>query len=247
MEQMAWHVESSPFGRVVVPAALPTGRGLFYTTEDFDGRLDEGAVAGLTQYIDDRFGFVTALSTCHQVHGTKAVRIDGSEGPEERKGCDALVTDSRGTALGIKVADCLPITLFQGKLTANIHSGWRGTAGRIVASAFRELRSWDSFAPGEATVFLGPSIRSCCFEVGEEVVAQFAAAFGDISPHLDRSRGTRPFLDNVGITSDALAAEGVLPERIFDSGLCTRCDGSIFHSYRRSGANAGRNLAVAAQ
>ena len=32
--------------------------------------------------------------------------------------------------------------------------------------------------------------------------------------------------------------------RVHDSGLCTRCDGSSFHSYRRDGKRGGRNLAV---
>jgi copper oxidase (laccase) domain-containing protein len=43
-----------------------------------------------------------------------------------------------------------------------------------------------------------------------------------------------------------LTERGIAPQNIHDSGLCTRCDGSIFHSYRRDAGRGGRNLAVAA-
>jgi copper oxidase (laccase) domain-containing protein len=49
-------------------------------------------------------------------------------------------------------------------------------------------------------------------------------------------------LDLAAITRDVLLARGIA--NIHDSELCTRCDGSVFHSYRRNGANSGRNLAI---
>ena len=52
----------------------------------------------------------------------------------------------------------------------------------------------------------------------------------------------------IGITFVVFLVAARLRERgvarVHDSGLCTRCDGSIFHSYRREGKRGGRNLAV---
>jgi copper oxidase (laccase) domain-containing protein len=55
----------------------------------------------------------------------------------------------------------------------------------------------------------------------------------------------KPHVDLVAFTIGVLRSRGIT--RISDSGLCTRCEGSIFHSYRRDGAGKGRNLVVVAQ
>jgi copper oxidase (laccase) domain-containing protein len=86
-----------------------------------------------------------------------------------------------------------------------------------------------------AAAWLGPSIRVCCFEVGEEVAGQFDEAF------IDRTHA-KPHVDIAGLVAARLRARGVA--RVHDSALCTRCDRSIFHSYRRDGKRGGRNLAI---
>jgi YfiH family protein len=228
-------VEESPFGRIVVAANAP----LFYTTRDFDGRLSESVAAKITSFIRDRFGIDAALNTCVQVHGV-GVGVAKTESPwSECDSCDALWSDRRGVALGIKVADCLPVSMLdQGNhIAANIHSGWRGAAQNIVGETLDLIGRSSSFDVGNAEAWLGPSIRVCCFEVGEEVAEQFDARF------VDRSK-KKPHVDLVAYTIDSLRKHGI--ERIHDSGLCTRCDGSIFHSYRRDGSG-GRNLALIAQ
>ncbi|HEY8130889.1 MAG TPA: laccase domain-containing protein, partial [Thermoanaerobaculia bacterium] len=88
--------------------------------------------------------------------------------------------------------------------------------------------------------FLGPSIRVCCFEVGEEVAAEFDARF------IDRTLGPKSHVDIAALTIGVLRERGFAEERIVDPGLCTRCVGSIFHSYRRD-KRSGRNLAIVAQ
>jgi copper oxidase (laccase) domain-containing protein len=161
------------------------------------------------------------------------------------------------------VADCLPVSIIdpQNHVIANIHSGWRGAAQGITAATLGAMK----FDPPEAFAFLGPSIRVCCFEVGEEVAAQFDQRF------VDRTLGAKPHVDIVALTLSVLRERGFAEERIVDSGLCTRCDGGVsrsrgpevsgystarsrdpetsrplFHSYRRD-KRSGRNLAIVAQ
>jgi hypothetical protein len=43
---VTWSVEESALGRIVVPPSLPDGLALFYTTIDFDGRLDHEVARG---------------------------------------------------------------------------------------------------------------------------------------------------------------------------------------------------------
>lgn len=254
-------IESTVIGRIVVPESLPPGFALFYTTRDFNGRLSGKAAEALLAVVRDRFGISASLATCTQVHGATvrdastprggAGLSDGFEsngGPwSECDSCDALWATTSATALGIKVADCVPITMLDSShhVIANVHSGWRGAVQRITAVTLDELESETSFSTGDAFAYLGPSIRACCFEVGEEVVSEFTAAHGDVARFVDRSR-SKPHIDLVGLTTELLLSRGFRLDRIVDSNLCTRCEGSIFHSFRRDGSG-GRNLAVVCQ
>ncbi|HEV8660274.1 MAG TPA: polyphenol oxidase family protein [Thermoanaerobaculia bacterium] len=248
-------IEQSDVGRIVVPRTIPSGKALFYTTLDFDGHLDGEIVRVLAQ----RFGIDATLATCNQVHGTTVECVGRGSPVAGRRGlsalrplrpatrdlrpngeCDALWTEQHHVALGIKIADCLPVTLIDGDAIANIHSGWRGAVQRITAITLDTITRGSSFDPKSAYAYLGPSIRVCCFEVGEEVAVRFPSTF------VDRTHA-KPHVDIAALTVDLLRQRGFASDRIFDSGLCTRCDGSIFHSFRRDGPRGGRNLAIVAQ
>ena len=238
----------APFGHVLVAANAGPGRALFYTSRDFRGFLDEAAIEELRAYLLSRFGLTAALRTCSQVHGDRLATAEGGSAPWcEEASCDAIWTDRREVALGIKVADCLPVSLSDpvSSTLANIHAGWRGAAAPIVTNTLRSLAG-NGFDVTAATAWLGPSIRACCFEVGDEVVAAMSAAHGNINRFVDRSRGPRPYLDLAGVVTEELLRAGFSSDSIFDCGICTRCD-ERFHSYRRGRENAGRNLAVLAQ
>ncbi|HXH41029.1 MAG TPA: polyphenol oxidase family protein, partial [Thermoanaerobaculia bacterium] len=178
---MRWANEQTDIGRIVVPPSLPDGLALFYTTADSEGRLDQEAAARLMGIVRGRFGVDATLSTCTQVHGKRAVRALPDAPWRECDSCDALWSSTRGTALGIKVADCLPVTIadMDHGVIANIHSGWRGAVQRITSETLDTLGKESPFETATAQAWLGPSIRVCCFEVGEEVVDDFRASYDD--------------------------------------------------------------------
>jgi YfiH family protein len=242
---MTWPIEQTEIGRIVIPPSLPPGFGLFYTTIDFEGRLDDERSASLMRILNDRFHIDASLTTCTQVHGNNVVRAREGSSWSECDSCDGLWSSDPGIALGIKVADCLPVTIADMKhgVIANVHSGWRGAVRRITDAA---IDAMTGLVPADADAWLGPSIRVCCFEVGEEVVDQFRASYPDAARFVDR-RGAKPHIDLPRLTAALLAERGFAPDRIHDSALCTRCDGSIFHSYRRDAKRGGRNLAIAAR
>jgi YfiH family protein len=235
-----WGIEQTEIGRIGIPPSLPDGFGLFYTTVDFGGRLNADSSERLMRIVRERFGIDAALATCTQVHGRNVVRAQVGR---ECDSCDGLWSSDPATALGIKVADCLPVTIadMQRGVIANVHSGWRGAVQKIAAEAIDAI---GGVSPA-AQAWLGPSIRVCCFEVGEEVVDQFRASYPDAESFVDRG-DAKSHIDLPRLTAALLAERGIAPENIHDSGLCTRCDGSIFHSYRRDAGRGGRNLAIAA-
>jgi polyphenol oxidase len=237
-----WQLEESSLGRIAIPPFVPKGFAVFCTTRDFEGRITRSIAERITGVIRERFALETTLNTCTQVHGATVRRAQAGPSWRECDSCDALWSDEKHVSIGIKVADCLPVTMIdpQHSVIVNIHSGWRGAVQQITSAGFDAVSSATAFDGRTALAYLGPSIRTCCFEVGEEVAEQFDA------PYVDRS-GSRPHVDIAAFTKSVLRARGLAEERIFDSGLCTRCEGSAFHSYRRDGKGSGRNLAIVAQ
>ena len=228
-----WNVEDSPLGRIVVPPSLPPGFAVMATTRDYPGKI---VADDLTRFIHGRFGLETSLTTCLQIHSATVVRAVHEPSWRECDSCDALWSSEKGVTLGVKVADCLPVSLIDVEhgVIANVHSGWRGAVQRITVAALDAA----PLDPASTRAYLGPSIRACCFEVGEEVATQFDEGF------VSRSR-KKPHVDLIAFTVDLLRSRGIT--EVSDSEMCTRCDNSIFHSYRREGAGKGRNLVLVAQ
>lgn len=237
-----WQIRSSSLGRILVPPDVPAGFAVFTTSIDFPGRITTDVAASIGEAIAEMFGIDSTLATCNQIHGAHVARASRDSAWRECDACDALWSDESRVALGIKVADCLPVTMIDPahRVIANVHSGWRGAVQRITSETLDTLQRETAFEVSHARAWLGPSIRACCFEVGEEVASQFDETF------VDRTRA-RPHVDLVAFTAARLLERGFTAERISDSGVCTRCEDSIFHSFRRTGAGGGRNLQLVAQ
>jgi YfiH family protein len=123
-------------------------------------------------------------------------------------------------------------------VAAAAHAGWRGTAAGIVRHVVDRLRG-DGSDLGDLWVATGPAIGACCYEVGEELLPQFAEedrAFFRPGP-----RG-RPHLDVRGINVRQLVAAGVPAANIVHVDECTHCRPDLYCSYRRDGAGAGRMI-----
>jgi YfiH family protein len=234
-----WSIErTKELGSIAVPPFVPPGFSVFCTTLDFDGRLSEERARLLTGFVGERFGIESTLSTCTQVHGVTVQRVVRDASWRECDSCDALWADERNVSLAIKIADCLPVSMIDPAhaVIANVHSGWRGATQGITAATVDAISRETAFEPRSSFAYLGPSIRVCCFEVGEEVASQFDARY------VDRTHA-KPHVDLVAFTTDILRTRGFANDAISDSELCTRCEGSVFHSYRRE-KGSGRNLQI---
>src|SRR5687767_5607310 len=79
-----------------------------------------------------------ALYEVSQVHGA-AVRVIGEDEPPDRiRGdeADALVAPPGARAVGVRVADCIPLLLADPATgaAAAVHAGWRGVEGGIAVA-----------------------------------------------------------------------------------------------------------------
>jgi YfiH family protein len=179
-----------------------------------------------------------------QVHGNRILTIDDSgEADTLREEADGLATRRRGIVLAVAAADCVPLILFDPRIQvgAVVHSGWRGTLAGIARGAVDLLRTEWGSRPDDLLALIGPGIGACCYQVGPDVIR----AFGDARLLTDenvRVVGPATCLDLPGVNRHILREAGVAARNILMSGLCTRCRGDLFPSYRREGKAAGRLL-----
>ncbi len=176
-------------------------------------------------------------STVHLVRRTK----DGGLPDAPAQG-DGLWTDSPGLPIAVRVADCVPILLwdpFAGAVAA-VHAGWRGTAANIVGAAVRAGAALNA-EPGRLYAAIGPCISGARFEVGPEVVEGLrAAGLQDEQFGLHTGPRGRPHVDLRRANRALLVRAGVRDDRIEDVGGCTYDQPALHHSWRRDGAAAGR-------
>lgn len=172
------------------------------------------------------------LASATQVHGTRVVvhnsqwvgwlRVDEADG-------HACI--DRGLALVVSVADCVPVFIAHPSgAVAILHSGWRGTAARIVDRGIEALAQ-RGLSVAELRVHLGPAICGQCYEVGGDVYRQLTGR---------EPSGAAARVDLRSMIADHAYAAGV--RHITTSAFCTRCDNDRFYSHRAG--DAGRQIAV---
>jgi polyphenol oxidase len=168
-----------------------------------------------------------------QVHGTViASHRETPDGVLITRGADGHVTSAPGLAMGVTVADCVPVTLVdtERRRVAVLHAGWRGTAAGIVEKGLRLLS--DGGDPGQVRAHLGPAICGSCYEVGPEVHA-------GVNPHRPVPRSPHP-IDLRAAQAERLERVGVPSSAVTVSSWCTRCGERHFHSHRA--ADEGRQV-----
>lgn len=205
------------------------------------------------------------LAPLKQIH-SDAIHLFNAAPAHPCKG-DAAATNHPGLLLGVQTADCVPILLVdpRKRAVAAIHAGWKGTLARIAEKAVGRMRLEFGSKPADLLAALGPSIGSCCYEVGAEFVTKFSAQFADASEYFDEPRtgdepnplqwlnmappGHQPPPHNVHLdlpkaNGAQLLAAGLRAQNIFPSGFCTACHIDLFFSHRREAGLTGRLMSV---
>ena len=130
----------------------------------------------------------------------------------------------------VSIADCVPVFLAHASgAIALLHSGWRGTAARIIDRAL-DLLATRGIPSGELQMHLGPAICGGCYEVSADVVERLTG----------RQVAGPTTVDLRAIIADHARVRGV--RRITASPNCTRCNNDQFFSHRAG--DAGRQLGV---
>jgi polyphenol oxidase len=181
-----------------------------------------------------------------QIHGTSV--YDADSRPLTENGvqtsdpiADAAITQSKGVALAILTADCLPVMFsnLEGDCVAGAHAGWRGLLNGVLENTVTAFEA-RGFAASQVVAYIGPAIGREYFEVGAEVRAAFlnAAPSNDVlrvgaffKPQLDQQKW---LCDLVGLARMKMQDLGVhvMTSHATPVQDCTYANPAKYFSYR---------------
>ncbi|HEY7255849.1 MAG TPA: polyphenol oxidase family protein [Solirubrobacterales bacterium] len=241
---MEWRSEG---GVEWLEAELPRARAVFSTRI---GGVSEGPYESLNlgyltgdegdRVVENRRRLTTALGLDpervligRQVHEAEiAVHLERQRpSPFDSPGAPVAEVDGQvalepGLAPIVLTADCLPVALAGPGGVAMLHCGWRGLAAGIVGHGVEAIAATDAA--------IGPGIGPCCYEVGEDVLAAFAAlGIDEPGPTVDLTEVARRLLAAAGVERVEAAAP-----------LCTSCEERRFFSHRRGAGTTGRQAGL---
>lgn len=173
---------------------------------------------------------------------------------------DAIFTDEANSALGVSTADCLPVAIVNPKFCLGIHAGWKGIQSEIISKSLVKLKN-EGFDLDKTEIFIGPHILRSSFEVDLSLADQFQDKYNEYletCPSAERGffqesivttfaqKPGKAFVDLFNIARVQLCIAGIRFQRIHFYLQDTKTS-PHWASYRREGANMGKNLAFVAR
>lgn len=178
------------------------------------------------------------FASSHQIHGTEVLYATQAG---RYSGHDALISDQPGLLIGVTVADCVPVLIYDRahRAVAAIHAGWRGTVGCIVAKTLTMMQRQFGTSGEYCYAYIGTCIDETSFEVGSEVAEQFASTFRRVDPNT-----LKDCVNLKAANRELLLAFGIPSAQIGVSAFSTVLNNDNYFSYRAEGGQTGRMLAV---
>lgn len=212
---------------------------------------DEEAVHENRRRLAEAVGYpAEAVVAGNQVHKTKIVTVSRSDrgrgawsAQTALPATDGLVCREPGVVLMAHAADCTLLYFYDPRaaVIGLAHAGWRGAVGGIGVKMVDEICRLGGDA-GRLWVALSPTIRSCCYEVKDDFIANLRPGWRE---QVLETRGGRIYFDLPKLQRLLLQEAGVPAGQVIDSGICTCCRTDLFFSYRAGGVT-GRMAGVLA-
>jgi YfiH family protein len=213
-----------------------TSRGIYQSLNCGAGSNDDRVSvlqnrARVAHHLGSPHGDVVTL---YQVHSATALVVNSPVSREDLPKADALVTKTRGLAIGVLTADCTPVLFADAKagVVGAAHAGWRGALGGIVEATVAAMEGLGA-RHSNIRAAVGPCISQRAYEVGPEFEAEFLAkdlAFARFFAR--KSRDSKPYFNLAAFINERLQALNLAVVEI--SAPCTYENESLFFSFRRS-------------
>ena len=148
--------------------------------------------------------------------------------------CDGIISNTKFNLIPIIVtADCIPLFIYDSKLGyyGLIHCGWRGIVSEIHIKAIKDMIN-RGCSTDNIHIYIGPSIKGCCYEIGENIVDNFL--------HTSINKvDSKLFLDLIKEIENKLLKIGIKSNNIAKSNICTY-ESKECYSYRKEKGLNGR-------
>lgn len=187
------------------------------------------------------------LLTVNQVHGSEILVID-QPNPEvshfQRVDSDAIIINQRNILVGILVADCFPVILYDRKHHAAgvIHLGWRGTACGLLGRTVAAMQEIFGCQPGDLCAAVGAGIAAHSYEVDRPVRDAFRQGtdqWGRIAKEVSLGRWQLDLQASILLQLDGAGIDRKAVDVVTE---CTCCHKETFFSYRRDKGRTGRQM-----
>ncbi|MBQ3834105.1 MAG: peptidoglycan editing factor PgeF [Elusimicrobia bacterium] len=167
----------------------------------------------------------TKIVFANQVHGTLVKKVSEKDCGKFIDSCDGLITNDKNIYLCIFTADCMPIFLTSrdGSVVSLIHSGWRGLAEGIIESAVTSFLNDFGISPIDIFAYIGPHIKECCYQVGEDLKKTFNV--NSDKEYFSLVKQAQKQMKKLKIA------------KVYTSSHCTCHEYDMFYSYRREKTN----------
>ncbi|MGB1235319.1 MAG: polyphenol oxidase family protein, partial [Planktomarina sp.] len=134
------------------------------------------------------------LQTVHQHHSSYAVVVTNPIAPVPK--ADAMVTKTKGIALGIMTADCEPILFADtdAGVVGAAHAGWKGARTGVIESTLDAMETLGA-ARNNIVAVIGPCISQSAYEVGPEFFDEITYDDPDASSFFAQGKDDRYMFD----------------------------------------------------
>jgi YfiH family protein len=170
-----------------------------------------------------------------QIHSDKIEII--TQKPDTILSCDALLSNQKGIALMVIVADCIPILLFDPikNVIGVIHAGREGLIKEIIPKTLKKMCEHFESNINDILVGIGPSISGVCYEIGSKMAELLMPKFSNVLSYSEE----KCTFDGTKLAFLQLENSGILKANIEHINICNHCKTDTFYSYRAEG-NTGR-------
>lgn len=189
----------------------------FHEGLDTESKVIQNRKDSLKNYHIDNLVYLNQIHSNIVLKGTSGGLIGNGDG---------IILDKKGIVGLIMTADCNPVLLYDKRndVLAMLHAGRLGVESKIVFEGFKILSLEYGTRASDVFVYVGPSIRACCYEVRSDVFCGDSLSLGKIM------RKDSMYLDLIKVLQAQFLELG-FSDIVIDKN-CTCCSREYF-SYRR--------------
>ena len=169
--------------------------------------------------------------------------------PRDYDAVDGFITNEPGVALCLLFADCVPVYLYdpQSEAIGLVHSGWKGTVGKISAKAIGMMERTYGSKAEDVICCIGPSICQDCYEVSADLYEAFSKEYeeAEMEQIFMAGKDAEHYqLDLWKAIAITLLKAGVKADNIHVTDICTNHNPDLLFSHRFTKGKRGNLAAV---